>query len=118
MIAIALAFTLQAAAPEPAELRALSAAVQAWDECLDAAARKYEPSGEPANAVAIAALFDCQPEDLAIHNAGVEFALANSPTMSREDASERGLTQRESRLRLREWRLTQSVVAARLRARQ
>lgn len=115
MIAIALAFALQAAAPEPSQAQVFAAATRAWDECLDDAARRGLGNEESGDSVASGALNACQTEDRAALAAGVELALAKSPTISREDALERAVAQRRSRLRMRQWDIRQSADAARRR---
>ncbi len=118
MIATAVAIAIQIGATEPLTVTSLVGAVQAWDSCLDAAASKYEPSGEPAGAVVAAALYDCRPLELVAQTALVDFVLGNSDTMTRVEATDRVLAERGSRLRLREQRLTKLIVEARLQTKQ
>jgi len=115
MIIIALAFALQAAAPEAPEPLGLSAAFRAWDDCLDAAARRYGLSVGSAGELAKNSLDHCQVQDRAFLAAGVEAALAASPGLSREEAAERALAQRRSRLRMKAWEIAESAELAQRR---
>lgn len=103
-----------AAVLDAPELRAIGVAAQAWDDCLDAAAARYEPSGEPANAIATASLFDCQRESGELVEAQVRYFQSSLPALSPREARDKALETLDLTLRGREWRITRNIVNIRL----
>lgn len=61
-------------------LGAISVAVQRHDECIEASARKFIPSSEPADVVASAAMWECSGRFMDVFEAGVAYKIAASPT--------------------------------------
>lgn len=102
----------------PAEASTLAAKSDAWDACLNRWKVEYEPSGEPANAVATAALWSCQGEFAEMFDAVVAYKVAAVPGRSAREVRLEEVENIPLMIQSREWRLTKDIVEIRLARRR
>ncbi len=96
------------------DTQAIGEAASAWDRCLDEGIAKYEPSGEPADAVAVASLWSCQAQFSALFEARVAARLSAAPNSDERLLRQELLAENPRLILGREWRLTHDVVVLRL----
>jgi len=100
------------------ESRATYEASVQWSECLDASRDRLEPSGEPATAVAKAALFSCQQQFGTLFQAIVALNMATQPNAIEADVRRTQIERNADQFRTQEWRIIHDVVTLRLARRQ
>lgn len=100
-----------------AELRALGTATDTWRACLNGAADRFLVSGEPADAIATAAVYECRTAEVAVFDAAVVFKMAALPSRSERDNRADNVEPHRRLVENEQNRLTHYVVMQRLQRR-
>lgn len=85
---LALALMIALSGPPDAQdrlLQAVSTAAERHDECIEASARKFIASNEPADVVASAAMWECSGRYMDLFEAGVAYLTASSTSRSPQE---------------------------------
>lgn len=89
-----------------------------WSDCLDSSRDRFEPSGEPASAIATAALFSCQTQFGILFQTIVARTMATQPDAIESEVRRAQIERSADQFRTQEWRITHDVVVLRLARRQ